>query len=334
MNGNLVAKGLLLLMLCQHASFVIAAADETETITSERVSGPVTVRVSLQPKSPIIGDTVKLTIAVTAEKDVEVLMPDFGSALNRFSIVDFAPRQSIDDEGRVIATQTYRLDLPSSGPQVVPPILVEYIDRREGKQTTPEDLDAYEILTDRIKFDVQSVLPSESTDELVPPLGRLDPLPNATNKRSGVAWGFAIGVMTLVSALAIVLWVRSRQRERRRSAFEIANGRLEQLLQSPRETEQQIDQFYVQLTAIIRQYIEDRFEMRAPELTTDEFLASISNSPDFSSEHQGLLHDFLRHADLVKFAGAKPSSDETHRSIETARRFLLETRQGGEDAGH
>ena len=95
---------------------------------------------------------ITLAIEVQAEPDVEVLMPDFGEALNRFSIVDFAPRQSIDGNGRTIAKQTYRLDPPSSGPQVIPPILIEYVDRREGQQQAPDGLDAYEILTDRIEF--------------------------------------------------------------------------------------------------------------------------------------------------------------------------------------
>ncbi|MCC9600465.1 hypothetical protein LOC67_07820 [Stieleria sp. JC731] len=292
------------------------------------------VKVTLEPKSPVIGDTIKLTIEVEAEKDVEVLMPDFGSALHRFAILDFAPRKTIGDQGRTFETQTYRLESPSSGPQVVPPILIEYIDRREGKQPSPEGLDAYEILTERVKFEVQSVLPSDTTAELKPPMGRLEPQVASGENGSALWWIAGAFIAMVLGVAAIVFWAKSKKQERRRSAFEIAIARLEELLLSPRETEPQVDQFYVQLTAIIRQYIEDRFEMRAPELTTEEFLASISNSPDISSAHQGLLRDFLRHADLVKFAGAKPSTSETARSIEIAKRFLEETKQGGDNVGH
>ena len=66
--------------------------------------------------------------------------------------------------------------------------------------------------------------------------------------------------------------------------------------------------------------------MRAPELTTEEFLSSIGQSPDFSTDHQGLVREFLKQADLVKFARAEPSSDETERAIEKAELFLEETR--------
>jgi hypothetical protein len=73
--------------------------------------------------------------------------------------------------------------------------------------------------------------------------------------------------------------------------------------------------------------VEDRFELRAPELTTEEFLNSVGQSPDFSRDHQQLLREFLRQADLVKFAGVRPAEDDIQRSIDSARRFIEETRE-------
>lgn len=307
--------------------FVIASEGiAAESIRQELQSGPVSVALELEPKSSVIGDTVTLTIEVVAEEGVEVLMPDFGDALDRFTIVDFAPRETIDDQGRTIAKQTYRLDPPSSGKHVVPPILVEYVDRRPGMQSAPDGLDAYEVLTDRIPFEVASVLPDADAKNLKPPLGELAPLEPAAPARWPI-W-VAIGVLLLAIIPFIVRAIMAaRRRQRRRSAYDVATSRLGKLLRCPRRTEEEIVRFFVGLSFIIRQYIEDRFEMRAPELTTEEFLASIGQSPDFSSEHQGLLREFLKQADLVKFARAKPSDDEIQRSIEHVRRFLEDTRE-------
>ncbi len=60
----------------------------------ERVEqrGPVTATVRLEPDQPLIGDPVQLTIEVIAEENVEVLMPEFGEALDRYTILDFVPR--------------------------------------------------------------------------------------------------------------------------------------------------------------------------------------------------------------------------------------------------
>ncbi len=67
--------------------------------------------------------------------------------------------------------------------------------------------------------------------------------------------------------------------------------------------------------------------MRAPELTTEEFLASVGQSSGLSSDHQVLLREFLKHADLVKFAGIQPSADDIDNSVRAAERFLDETRE-------
>lgn len=304
-----------------------AEQPDREAIEQEQQSGPVDVRLTLTPKDPVIGDTVTLTIEVTAKEGVEILMPEFGDALDRFSIVDFAPRQSIDDQGDTVATQTYRLDPPSSGKHVIPPILVEYVDRREGKQQAPDGLDAYEVLTDRIPFEVSSVLPDDASLDLKPPMGQLEPIAESEPAR----WPWLVVVVVCVLAVAAPFLVRwfsqHRRRRRRRSAYELAQSRLERILSKPRATSEEIDAFYVGLSGIIRQYIEDRFEMRAPELTTEEFLASIGQSPDFSTDHQGLLREFLRQADLVKFARAVPSTVEIDNAIDKAKRFLEETRE-------
>jgi len=53
----------------------------------------------------------------------------------------------------------------------------------------------------------------------------------------------------------------------------------------------------------------------------------VGQSPDLSRDHQALLRDFLRQADLVKFAGVQPSNEDIEHSIDAARRFIDETRE-------
>jgi hypothetical protein len=287
--------------------------------------GPVQATLRLEPAQPVIGDSLTLTLTVVAEEDVELLLPEFGEALERFTILDFVPRQTIDDQGRTVATQTYRLEPSSSGPQAIPPILVEFVDRRDGQQEAPEGQDAYELLTERFDFDVRSVLPDDAQADLKPPMGKLQPL----RSDGPSAWPWIVGG-ALMAACAVplaYLWFASwRRRVRRRSAYEVARARLNRLLSAQRPVDEQVDAFYVELSGIVRRYLEDRFDMRAPELTTEEFLASVGNSPDLSPDHQFLLREFLKQADLVKFAGFRPSPEDIDRSVRAAERFLDETR--------
>lgn len=303
----------------------VLAADDALTRTSEL--GPVKATVTLSPAEPTIGDEVVLEIRVEAAATVDVLMPEFGEALSRYTILDFVPRQHVEADGSTVHTQRYTLQPYLSGKQSIPPILIEFVDHRPGQKPSPDDLDAYELLTERLDFEVASVLPSAASDELNPPLGELE----LARSGRGRTWMWLLPVTWLLSATAaaaIVLWYTRRRRAVRRSAYEIARARLDALL--GRDVPQDaagIEAFFVEISAVIRRYLEDRFELRAPELTTEEFLAVAGNSGALSHDHQSLLRDFLRQADLVKFAGVEASEKDIRRSAELAVRFLEETRE-------
>jgi len=289
--------------------------------------GPVKVTTSLTPDDPLIGDEVVFEIKVEPVANVEVLMPEFGEALDRYDILDFVPKQKINDDGSSVYIQRYTLQPHLSGEQSIPPILVEFVDNRPGQKATPDDFDAYEILTDRLDFTVTSVLPSDASSDLKPPLGELQP------RRPMSAWNWlVVSVLALVfiSALAAgVLAVSSwRKRKSRRSAYELARQWLDHELSKPTPiTDEQIDLFFVSISKVVRTYLENRFDLRAPDLTTEEFLELAGTSSDLSREHQSLLRDFLKQADLVKFAGVKASAEEISRAASLASQFLEETRE-------
>lgn len=287
--------------------------------------GPVEAIVTLQPADPLIGDPVTYTLRVTAEKGVELIMPGFGQVLERFAILDFRSGEQIDEKGRTIVTHQYQLQPPRSGRQSIPPILVEFVDRRGQGKPAPDGMDAYELLTERVTFEVASVLPDDAKADLHPPLGLL---PRA-QPAGGPVWPWAVGGAVVVVGAGVTglwLWAQSRRRARQRSAYEIASARLSHLLTRPRDQAHQVGDFFVDLSGIVRQYLEDRFELRAPELTTEEFLVVMSRSEDLSSHHQTLLREFLGRADLVKFANVVPAGRDIDESVQAARRFLEETR--------
>lgn len=60
----------------------------------------------------------------------------------------------------------------------------------------------------------------------------------------------------------------------------------------------------------VRQFLEGRFGLRAPEQTTEEFLAGLARTTVLEARHQEALGQFLEQCDLVKFAGWRPGSRE------------------------
>jgi hypothetical protein len=300
-----------------------AIAQERLERDSER--GPVRATVRLEPLEPTIGDPLTLELTVRAEPGVEILMPEFGDALDRFAIVDFVPSESLADDGGTLARQRYTLQPSRSGPQSIPPLLVEFVDRRPGRDPAPEGEDAYELQTERLEFEVASVLRADASLESRPPRGALPPL--APPAAPWWPWALAAGGgLALAAPFVARTLLAARARQRRRSAYDVARAELDALLYGPRPDADGMDTFYVRLSGVVRRYLEDRFGLRSPELTTEEFLDELSRSPELVRDHRTLLSSFLRGADLVKFAHHVPTSGDVEDSIQAAQRFLDETR--------
>lgn len=321
-RGLMPPARLPVLALILLATATLHAAEPLEKTSTK---GPVEATVQLEPIDPAIGDAVSLTLRVVAAKGVELLMPDFGQALERYAILDYSAGERIDAEGRTVVTQIYRLQPSHSGEQSIPPIMIEFVDRRADAKPAPDGMDAYELLTERIAFEVRSVLPDDAVAQLNPPLlDALAPL----NRMQRRLWPWIVAAV--VVAVAVVsggVLAAARRRTQRLSAYDIAIGRLDRLLsRSPQEPDE-LDEFFVELSSIVRWYLETRFELRAPELTTEEFLSAMSQSSDLTADHHSLLRAFLRRADLVKFANFVPDRADVEESVAAARRFLDETRQ-------
>jgi hypothetical protein len=80
--------------------------------------------------------------------------------------------------------------------------------------------------------------------------------------------------------------------------------------------------YFVELTAIVRRYIERTTGVRAPEQTTEEFLREISQANDFVAEANAALKNFLESADLVKFAAYHPRLEDIEESFRRAEAFI------------
>lgn len=304
-------------------TLLVAARTSAEDYSDEKSLGPVKVITTLSPSDPRLGDELSLTIDVTAEEDVEVLMPEFADVISGFPISQYLPKQSITPDGKSRFTVRYVFQVEFSGKQVIQPIAIEFVDNRDGKQAAPDDYDAYELLTERIEFNVASVLVDSVDKELNPPLPELE-LPSESIAESGYLLLGCFVAAGVLATLAIFIWVRTRKEVRKANAYELARRQLDSIVAAGSRIS--VEEFYVEISAVIRRYLEIRFELAAPELTTDEFLQIASGESELSKEHQVLLREFLSQADLVKFSGKNASEDEMRRSTELAYKFLEDTR--------
>ena len=111
-----------------------------------------------------------------------------------------------------------------------------------------------------------------------------------------------------------------------RSAWEIAYDQLDQLAKSSYLQEGCFKEYFSELSGIIRYYFENRFEIRAPEMTTEEFLWSLERSKELTAVHKATLKKFMMSCDIIKFAKHIPSAEEAEESFQFARQLVEETK--------
>ena len=99
---------------------------------------------------------------------------------------------------------------------------------------------------------------------------------------------------------------------------------LEKVLKKKLPEKKKIDEFYVEITSILRLFIEEKYCLNAPEQTTEEFLQNATKHAKFSKNKQEQLSDFLIQADLVKFAKMYPEILECEQAFSKSKDFILD----------
>lgn len=280
-------------------------------------SGPVSFRVALSDSSVSIADRVNMLLETRADKGWRAELPKFGEKLSEFGIVDYRnPQPELGQGGVVVTKRIYELEPFLSGDYKIPPMEASFY--QEGDSTR------HTIESDTILVRVKSLLPKDKAT--------LDIHDVAAPVAFPFAWWKAAIIAACVAAGAgavVFLWRHRRIRDRiipRLPAHEIAYRKLEKLLARGLIEQKLYREFTAEVADILRQYIEDRFALKAPERTTEEFLFEAGMGLPVDREHKEILKQFLIHCDLVKFAALEPSADDVKRTFETCKEFIEMTK--------
>lgn len=106
-----------------------------------------------------------------------------------------------------------------------------------------------------------------------------------------------------------------------RPAHEVALERLQQLEDDKLWQNNQIKNYHIQLSVILREYLESRFGIPALEQTSDEILGAL-NQVQLNEESRSSLRNYFVLADLVKFAKSEPLASENEMSLRKVREFV------------
>ena len=154
-------------------------------------------------------------------------------------------------------------------------------------------------------------------------------------------WGFlrwillALGVAGIgVGGYYLITYLQSRMGKREedavaaeplRPAEEVALEKLDIIREQKIWQAGQVKEYHTQLTDVVREYIDRRFEVSSAEQTSDETLRAMRPLLSDKKDLYEQLRKMLTLADLVKFAKWTTTPDENEMSLRSAYAFVKET---------
>ena len=282
---------------------------------------PITVRAELDKPAIHIGERVRYTIIVDSDASVQVTMPPFGDRMGAFAIKDFgADGPKVIAPGRVRRTQWYLLDTFLLGGYAIPPARVRY--------KLPDKMERF-LESPALFLSVEKMLATPGAVKDIRDIQDIVDVPSPLWRAISVTCVVVL-VLALVLVLGRSLFRRLRERAaeaERRPAHEIAYEQLDQLQAMNLIAAGKIREYYFRLSEIVRYYIQNRFSIYAPDMTTEEFLEAVARTRVLQDAHSDLVRRFLQHCDLVKFAKYSPQPFEIQEAYLSARRLVDETKQ-------
>jgi len=149
--------------------------------------------------------------------------------------------------------------------------------------------------------------------------------------------GFPVGLAVALAGAALALVVTVALFRRRRppaplAPHEWALGEIDRIAAADLPARGETHRHFVEVSDVVRGFLERRFGLRAPERTTREFLEEAKARPEIGEDRRAALAAFLREADLVKFAGARPDPRRCEDALARARAFVVDAIATGEEA--
>jgi hypothetical protein len=144
---------------------------------------------------------------------------------------------------------------------------------------------------------------------------------------SGWVWlGWVLAALA-VAGLLFLAWLywRKRRAEVPLPPVIPPHVRAKQKLQEALALIGRPKEFCILVSDTARWYLEERFDFRAPERTTEEFLYELQGTRLLTPDQKGSLGEFLNRCDLVKFAKYEPGEPELRALHAAAVRLVEET---------
>lgn len=274
----------------------------------------------LDSQEILIGDQINLDLSVVLQDESTVKWPQFKDTIaGQIEIIESSMLDSTKKEtGETVLSQRVVITSFDTGFIVLPPIDFKF------------NNDSLQVLSTEPLLIFVSDIPVDTEADIK---DIKEPYEVPFNWKKWLIWGLIVlGVIGLIIGLILYIKkLRAKSQETpvarpkpKRPAHEIALEKLEALRQKKLWQNDQAKAYYIELSDIVREYIEFQFDVLALEMTTDEIISALQLK-GIEDEKIKPLKAMLQMADLAKFAKYKPLANENELNFETAKTFINQT---------
>jgi len=254
---------------------------------------------SIDSTSIKIGEQITYKIQVESDSTEIVVFPE-GQTFSPLEMIESYKIDTTKKDAKIQLIKKYGLTQFDSGVYTIPrqKIII-------GAQT---------LFTDSLKVEVNNIVVDTTKQGLfdIKPIIEVDKSPSKW-------WKYLLYTLLALSIVAgLLYWFIWREKPLTQEEkiallppYERAKLALQELDQSQYLQNEEIKEYYSDLTGIIRKYLDEKVYDRALESTTEELIKRLQllkdgQQIDLSKEDINSIETILKRADLVKFAKSKP----------------------------
>lgn len=278
---------------------------------------------SLDSSQILIGDQVKLTLEIEYPDNIKIEFPQVPDTIqNLIEVLGRSPVDTLEIESENLQKLIQIITITSfdSGSYQIPPFWFTF-----DMNGLIDSISSNSVALHVVSMEVDTTMgPTDIKMPYGAPVTLKEVIPHI------------LGIILLGAILFFVFYLIKGKKNNKpfliaqkpkEPAHITAIRELERIKEEKLWQKNEIKQYYSEITEVLRNYMENRFQIPAMEQTTDEIIQIFINRTDLLNEKSfSNLKQILSLSDLVKFAKYKPSTDDDNMTLINSFFFVNDTK--------
>lgn len=278
------------------------------------------IKAQVDARQITVGDQIRYFIEAQPEKNERLIWANIPDTFDNLEVVEQGKIDTLNKDGITTYKQRLLITGWDSGMYVIPALQFTSV---------PKNGEPYQVSTDSFTIIVQTV-PVDTTKPFRP----IADIVEVKMTWRDYIW-YILGGLLAAGLIGFIIYYFIKNKGVKAPApsvpkhVETPNEKAMRMLLELEQKElwqkDQVKQYYTELTDILRDYIEERFNTPAMELTSDELMLVVRRHKDMM-RYSDALATVLQTADMAKFARAQPLPQEHTDAFEFTKQFVQGTK--------